>query len=229
MKKSIATLLVAINFGAGAYGQGSILLDNSSANNGITIYQPNNWFSGTYGLEVWVRNGTNFDLNSINQYAGVEGGLLTYPLLASEGFSLVATYANQVITLPLAGIIQLGRLDIQIVDPPGSSITIALAAWVGSGSSFMSNVHAVGNSTYSDGTGVVAFYTATSDYTQLPTPAPVNIAAGWDAANVDLIMAPVVPEPGTLTMMIFGAIAFVFAMRRGTRSVVPRAETRRLP
>lgn len=227
MKKAIITSLAAITLVTGAYGQGSILLDNGAANNGITKDSPGNWYSGTYGMEVWVRNGTNFNLNSINHYAGVDGGITAYSLLASGGFSLVATYTNQYIAPINAGIFQLGRLDIPIVNPAGSTITVALAAWIGSGPTYASNIGTYsgtfGTYTYSIGNGVVAFYTATTDYTQFPTPNPARITAGWNAAGVDLIMAPLIPEPRTLTMMIAASCTFALKRRRRACSASLRA------
>ena len=204
MKKLLTTSLATAAFAFGAFAQGSINLNNGAANNGITWAVAGNWFSGTYGLEVWILNSST-QVNNINNFAGVDA-LTAYNNMIADGFTKQATFLNQTITTNNSGIIALGTVNMPGVSPAGGTVNIALVAWLGSGSSIYSAVTG----------GVVAFVNGTTDYTIAPpnTPLPASITSGWNAINTDLIFV-VVPEPSTFCLAGLG-LASLLALRRRT-------------
>lgn len=202
MKKAIITALVAISLVAGAYGQGAIELDNSTSQYGLKIGGngvPEHWYEGTFGLEVWFKNGTNYDIQAFNglRYDPLNGSYI----LQSNGFTLAGSFVGLDNTGDAGGFF-LGQLNIPGVNPAGSPITLALLAWTGSGSKLTGGIG-----------GTVAFYTSTADYTIFPVPTPPSISKGWDAAGVDLLFA-VIPEPSTVTVAGLCSLVFVVFRRR---------------
>lgn len=202
MKKLLITGIVTIGVAIGAFGQGAISLNNGAANNGITLDTAGNWFSGTYGLEVWVLNSSS-QVGNINGFAGLDA-FTAYNNMIADGFTKQATFLNQTITAANAGIIQLGTVNMAGVSPAGGTVNIALVAWLGSGNSFLAAQKG----------GVIAFVNATSDYTIAPpnTPLPSTITAGWNAINKDLILS-IVPEPSSFALAGLG-LASLLAFRR---------------
>lgn len=202
MKKALLTITAVMGLSLGAFGQGAVNVDNSTlADGSITLDIAGNYFAGIYGLEVWVKNGTSQPLAPINSLAGAQGSAVAYGQLTALGFTKEATFLNRNNT-GNDGIVNIGQVNMADVSPAGSTVTIALAGWLGSGSSFLGA---------SKG-GVVAFYNATADYTQVPAPTPPTIT-GWDAANTDLILVTV-PEPGTLAIAGLGLVSLLALRRR---------------
>ena len=60
MKKLVVAGLAILGCALQAFSQGAIELDNSLAANGVVLGTAGDWYSGTYGLEVWELNGTAF-------------------------------------------------------------------------------------------------------------------------------------------------------------------------
>jgi hypothetical protein len=102
---------------------------------------------------------------------------------------------------------QVGPINIPGVTPAGSTITMALAAWVGAHDTWIAAGQA------NEHRGVVAFHTATVNYNLEPPPTPPDISAGWTAAGVDLIMNAW-PEPSSLSLMALGLGALLIRRRK---------------
>jgi hypothetical protein len=204
MKKTLIVGIATLSLTLGAYGQGSINIDNGASLYGPTLDVAGNYFGGVFGLEVWYQNGTAFPLASVNSLAGTPGGNLTaYGIV--DGWTLAATWVNQDNSvLPGAGFLTQGAINIPGVTPAGSTITLALAMWTGSGASFTGAAKG----------GVVAMQVLTANYNDQPVPVPGDISAGWDGAGTDLIMTDLIPEPSSLSLAAMGLAALLIRRRK---------------
>lgn len=187
----------------GAFAQGGVLLDNKNAAHGITTGVGDNFYNGSAGLEFWYLNGSSFNLSSIN---GASSSAAAYAALSANGFTLATSFVNTSIALGGFG---LGGLNIPGVTPAGSTITLAVAAWKGSGNAFGS-----GDS------GVLAFYQPTVDYTASPPPLPSDLTAAMGAGGAtggfntqNLVLVPI-PEPSSFALAGLGAAALLIFRRR---------------
>ncbi len=221
MKRTILTILAAMGMALGVFAQGAFVVDNLNCAGGIVV----NGTSGTSlsgfgylsggspaGLEVWYLNGTSFTLNTINQY-NVGGGnpSAAYAALSANSFTLATSFANKPINL---GGFSLGQLNIPGVTAAGSAITVAIAAWDGSGSSFAGGAHE----------GVLAFTIPTVDYTAQPPPTAKDLTTstgqggsgpgGFNSFDLVLNAPSQVPEPSTFALAGLGAAALLIFRRR---------------
>ena len=183
---------------AGALAQGSINLDNSGIRPGLALHTAGNYYSGIYGIQVYILNAAL--PNNINIFSGLNSSIAFNNLIV-DGYTLQATFTGQTLPADKAGTFILGEIDMPGVSPAGSSPSIALVAWVGSAPSF--TAASVG--------GVITFVNPTADYTQIPKPTPKSLS-GWDSLNQDLIMA--VPEPSMISLTGIGAAALMIVRRR---------------
>src|SRR3974390_2130452 len=91
-------LLAVATFGLAlaAFGQGSVFIDNTFAAGGVRLEIPGTYYSGTFGLEVWMKNGSTPDIfiNSLNGTINENMGL-AYDALSYDGFTLQKTFTGQ--------------------------------------------------------------------------------------------------------------------------------------
>jgi hypothetical protein len=159
-----------------------------------------NFYSGAYGLQVYELNTATLPGN-INSFDGVNS-TTAYQNMLADGYTLQGSFTGKTITAANAGVFSLGSLNMAGVSPAGGTVSIALVAWTGAGTSFPSSGNA----------GVITFVNPTSDYTATPTPTPKNLT-GWGSLGKDLIMTPV-PEPATFALAGLGAAALMIFRRR---------------
>src|SRR5208283_2986393 len=73
-----------------ATGGAALDMDNAAAIYGIALDKDGNYYSGAYGLELWVLNGTTVPA-AINSVTNVTA----YGDLAADGFTLAQTWSGQ--------------------------------------------------------------------------------------------------------------------------------------
>jgi alpha-tubulin suppressor-like RCC1 family protein len=166
-------------------GASALDVNNADAVYGIAAGKAGNYWSGTYGLELWVLNGTNVPV-AINTATNVAA----YRDLAAGGFMLAQTWSEQTMSED-PGTLLLGEVDLPMVNPPGGNVVLALAAWTGDATNWPAAVAARVQG------GLIAFVNETVNTGPLPPPIPPDLAEGWDAYGQDLVMTPLAPLPNT--------------------------------
>jgi hypothetical protein len=222
--KTVRKLLFAVLATTGlttltAFGQGAVIIDNTSAPGHLDIGQNGNHYSGPFGLELWYLNGDVAD-NAINSLNGVAGQAANaYALLVADGFGLATHKANA--DTAVGGIFSgVGEVDIKAVSdvPPGiygpgldrtaagGNVILTLVFWAGTGDSFLSAAYG----------GMVSFVNPTSDWTIRPPNTPVPPAldnfAGNGAPYTDLVMTTI-PEPNVFALAGLGAVLLLVSRR----------------
>jgi hypothetical protein len=203
MKKLAILSLAAVGLSAGAFAQGSVNLDDSGISPGVALTTAGNYYTGTFGLSVYVLNGAV--PGNINNLSGVNASG-AFANMISAGYILEKTFTG--LTMSNPGVFSLSEVHMPDVSPAGSTTTIALVAWTGSGATFGTAVGVVGGPMG----GTITFANPTVDYTQQPAPTPPDLT-GWNALGKDLIMSQV-PEPSTFALAGLGAAALMAIRRR---------------
>jgi hypothetical protein len=88
MKKLVLTAMAMLGLTLAAFGQSYISIDNTiDPVGGIAIDTIGNYYTGTYGLEIWAKTGAIGD--NINSFNGQPGGaVIAYANLATDGYLL---------------------------------------------------------------------------------------------------------------------------------------------
>jgi hypothetical protein len=126
MKRAMLSALVLLGVGLGTWAQqGNFVLDNSTSTNRLAAEAPGNWYTGTYGMEVWVLKATDIPAGLILSPAA-GSGVLGYDAMRAAGFVKEATYTNQITAGP--GLFKLGPLLMPHAHS-GGTVILALAVW----------------------------------------------------------------------------------------------------
>jgi len=212
MKKLLLTGAMLFALAGAVFAQGHFALNNGAESNGISLMTPGNWYSGTYSVEIWLYASAGTAASSvISQIATYDyqsstgGAVKAYNYMQSMfGFSAPEeTVVGQVITAANEGILSYGPAISMADDPNGGLVTVALAAWNNTQSSW---ANMMANATLATRAGVTAF--------NQPTTIGINgVPAIQNWNTYDLVLGTV-PEPGTFALAGLGAAVLVIFRRR---------------
>jgi PEP-CTERM motif len=197
MKQLVLIAMAMVGLPLCALGQSQIIIDNQLAVGSVAIDSVGNYYTGTYGLEIWAKTGAIGD--NINSFNGQPGGAITaYANLAMDGYMLGGTFANKNMTTPGA-IVAVGTAYCANVNSGYNAV--AVVAWNSSAPSFSAAV---------DGGAKAGVYTFINGFF-IPLNVPTTLADNW--GSTDLVMTTV-PEPTTFAVVGLAAAAFLIMSRR---------------
>ena len=185
--------------------QGLINVDDTLSPHGLAVNAPGSWYSGTFGMEVWVLSGTTAPAG-VNLAPAPGSGVRAYEAMVAAGFLKEATYASQTTTYP--GSFSLYTTVLNDVSPPGATVVLALAAWNTGAPSWGAML---ATATPATRAGVLAFVQPTTD------PGLGGALPAVLAMDQDLVMTAI-PEPCVPALAGLGGavllLARQFAQRR---------------
>ncbi len=202
MKKATLACVAALTLTLAAYGQGTMLVESSLANNGVTDLTAGNYYAGPYGLQVWELSPEPTGSALTTLLNGINGltGLQAYNAMVADGFKMVTEYDDQ--SMSSEGSIQLGQQT--FFNLPVGNIVLGLVAW-NTGTTFAAlpaTAHV----------GALAFpqYAVNS---LIDSPFAETLSAGWNSVGEDLVMVPI-PEPASLALLGLGVGVFLVPLWR---------------
>ncbi len=203
MKTATLGCVAALAVARAAYGQGTISVYNGAAINGVADLTVGNYYTGTYGLQVWALSPEPTGSALTTLLSGIDGltGLQAYNAMVADGFTRLTEYDSQ----PMSdGFIHLGELTSYAM-PPGTVVVLGVVAW-NTGTTYAalpSSAHL----------GVLAFPQYSVNLNEALPPLVPDLSAGWNSVGEDLVMVPI-PEPGALSLAALGLVALLIFERR---------------
>jgi hypothetical protein len=209
MKKIIFTSAATIGLSVGAFAQGSLLLDDSVINPGVSVgvTSPSatttaDWYTGSISLDVYYLAGTDTsDIDAINAFNGVQNSsAAVLSLLAADQFTLETT-ADETVS---GGVFKGGTVSLPNI-PTSATGTFVILGFTGA---------APGTAeAYAD---AIAFANSTGgNPAATPIPGTAATLAGWNTLNQNMALTlSSVPEPGTMALSALGGLSLFFFRRK---------------
>ena len=195
VKRLILTGIATLAIAARAFAQGSLVAIDDSVNvNGVAIGTAGNYYTGTFGMEVWELTGATSGPPGIDGVGALDG----YNAMAADGFRNEVTYANQTM---FEGTFSLGTAHLLDVTPLGSTVVLGLAVWDTTASSWTAMLRTANGSTHA---GVIAFLNPTLADIGYGVPPVTPALSGWTTGIGDLVMTTI-PEPSMFALAALGA------------------------
>ena len=214
MKKLVFVGLAIIGCAFEAFPQGAIFVDSTISTNGVALGTAGEWYSGTFGIEIWELNARAVP-SGINSATNV----IAYNQLRASGFELVTNWLGQLMEEGTVAFDE--ELEVPGVTPAGGEAVFALAIWTGPYANWTAAVSAGANG------GVLALVNATGNYRLNPAPIPPDLSAAWDALGMDLVMTPLAAPPSTPPLL--GSLANRTVFANTTLTFVATATDSNLP
>jgi len=206
MKRLVLIGIAGFGFAIGVAAQGLIALDNSANANGVAINTPGNYYTGTYGMEVWELNTSSIPAG-FNNLASVDPGW-AYVEIVTGRWRLELTLANQTMR---DGTFSLGSWILPDVTPIGSKVVLALAVWNSGAPNGIASLYWLDSF---NALGVIAFVNPTAAPTINGSPPVPASLSGWTTSIGDLVMiVGDIPETSTFSLVGLGA-GILLSMRR---------------
>ncbi len=217
MKEQIIIVTTLLSAAWVTLAQGTInlsdILPNQQIPAGVAVDSAGNYYTGTYGIQVWALNSTTLQ-SGINLTPAPGSGVAAYNAMVADGFTLQASFTGQSTS---EGLVLLGGITLPTI--PGPEAVLALVAWNTPATNWASMLSSANTSTHA---GVIAFVNPVSILDpSLPLgPAPLT---GW---TEDLVMTTI-PEPSSLALLGLGLGALVAVRcRHRHRRRPPPAQSR---
>ena len=203
MKKATVTILAAISLAMGAFAQGTIFLENTSAGGWINDYWWGVHYGGPLTVQVWVLPDTSLNGTISTNLASAESMHAAVVAACTYGAPDASITGNTVSGFD--GVFNFGPVKLPHVGLDSSG-NLALVMFTGSYWGSYPNLE-----------GVVCFNNPTGGG-GFPIPSLPASLTGWDAAplnSADLRLAVVpLPEPSTFAMLGLGATGLLVSRRR---------------
>jgi hypothetical protein len=212
MKKQIIILTALLSAAGITLGQGTINLYSAyddTYTGGVTVDSAGNYYTGTYGLQVWALNSTTLPAG-INLSPAPGSGVAAYNTMVADGFTLQASFTGQSMS---EGFVNFGAVTLPTI--PGPEAVLALVAWNTSATNWAAMLSSANASTRA---GVIAFVNPVTPLFLNPG-VPASLT-GW---TEDLVMTAI-PEPSSLALLGLGVgTALAFRCQHRQRRRPPQA------
>src|SRR5580704_2429151 len=134
MKKLLITGAASVGLALGAFAQGLVDFNNTTANNGYAVDSTGNYYAGSITIQLWSKAGTSLGASAaIDAGNGLAGGnqAAYASLTGANGWVLDGTFTTTLLASDFGGK-ALGQVAVPNVTAPNG--VFAIACWEGGAS-----------------------------------------------------------------------------------------------